>query len=84
MEIEVEDEDTGSPPPPVPPSPARREDRSGERRPSNTVNELTVTGPRGKPQKVVEKPSAETTRLRLGSAAVRVVSFLGKKSEESE
>lgn len=66
MEIEV-DEDDGpppvSPPPVVPPSPARREDRTGERRPSNSVDGSGVLGTRGKPQKVVEKPSAETTRL---------------------
>ncbi|CAL1138895.1 unnamed protein product, partial [Cladocopium goreaui] len=66
MEIEV-DEDDGpppvSPPPVVPPSPARREDRTGERRPSNSVDGSVALGTRGKPQKVVEKPSAETTRL---------------------
>jgi hypothetical protein len=69
MEIEV-DEDDGpppvSPPPVVPPSPARREDRTGERRPSNSVDGSGVLGTRGKPQKVVEKPSAETTRLCRG------------------
>ena len=68
MEIEIDDGD-GAPPPPgprVPPSPARREDRTGDRRPSNSVEGGITLGPRGKPVKVVEKCSAEETRLSLG------------------
>lgn len=70
MEIEVdEDGDTGSPPPPVsvpvPATPSRREDRTGDRRPSNSVNDAGPALVRGKEKKVVEKVSAETTRLCL-------------------
>ena len=73
MEIEIDDAD-GAPAPPaspapknVPPSPSaqRREDRTGERRPSNSVEGGVTLGPRGKPVKVVEKASAEETRLSL-------------------
>eukprot|EP00913_Durusdinium_trenchii_P018654 g17529.t1 len=60
MEITVE-EDGVPAPPPVPPSPARREDRTGDRRPSNSVPTVSE-GLRGK-KSVVEKPSAEATRL---------------------